>query len=104
MFMPTNFNYDLESVHNRLQDLLTVLQYDSELTDDGKTEVLTKVDRIFINQQRGDLLVFKRYLFSDAKQHEVRFYQMPEPLESKVVAIIDLIKYKKWKSNFNEND
>jgi ABC-type uncharacterized transport system ATPase component len=97
--MPTNnFNYDLESVHNRLQDLLTVLQYDSE-----EVKTLSVYERIFINQQRGDLLVFKRYLLKEAKQHEVRFYQLSEALENKVAAIIDLVKYKKWKSNFNEN-
>lgn len=98
--MPTNnFNYDLESVHNRLQDLLTVLQYDSE-----EVKTLSVCERIFINQQRGDLLVFKRYLFEEANQHEVRFYQLPEALETKVENIIDLIKYKNWKSNFMQDE
>ncbi len=95
----TTHDYHLEAVNDRLLDLLSVLQYDSE-----EEKRLTVWERMYINQQRGDLFVFKRSLFGELHNNKVRFYLLPEPLETKVETIIDLIKSKNWKSNYEDID
>ena len=74
-----NFDYHLENVNNRIADLLTVLQYDTE-----EVQHFTITERILINQERAAMMDFKNYLFRELDYDKVRFYRVPESIENKL--------------------
>jgi len=86
-------DYHLESVKERLDLLLLVLQYDSQ-----EEKHFTKGQRILINQQRADLEVFIRYLFKKENHNEVRFILLPKELDEKIDLIKNNINQMAWKS------
>ena len=86
-----NFDYHLENVNNRIADLLTVLQYDTE-----EVQHFTIAERILINQERAAMLDFKNYLFNELDYDKVRFYRVPERIETKIQTILKTIEFKNW--------
>jgi len=99
-----NFDYHLENVNNRIADLLTVLQYDTE-----EVQKFTISERILINQERAAMMDFKNYLFKEFDYDKVRFYRVPESIETKIQTILKTIEFKNWQPkikimNNNIND
>ena len=88
-------DYHLDVVNHRLILLHLVLQYDSE-KNEGDFNVY---DRIMINQQRGDLLVFIRSLFRQANHEDVRYYLLSDILDDKIDLVLNKIKKQNWKPN-----
>src|SRR4051794_37687521 len=84
-------DYHLDATTERVGILLKVLQYDSEVE-----RCFTTGERICINQQRGDLLRFKSYLFGEADHSEVRYYELPPIIEITVDVIAGRIKRNFW--------
>jgi DNA polymerase III epsilon subunit-like protein len=85
------FDYHLENIHNRLQLLLMVLQYDTEVTQD-----FTVWERMLINQERAAMFDFKNYLFKELEFDKVRMFLVPDPLEEKIQSIARTIESKSW--------
>ena len=85
------FNYHLENIHNRLQLLLSVLQYDTE-----EFQHFTVWERMLINQERGAMMDFKNYLFRELDFDKVRMFLVPDPLEEKIQTISKTIELKSW--------
>lgn len=86
-----NFDYHLENVNNRIADLLTVLQYDTE-----EVQHFTITERILINQERAAMMDFKNYLFRELDYDKVRFYRVPENIEKKIQIILKTVHFKNW--------
>jgi hypothetical protein len=70
-----------DQIINRHDDLFAVLIYCSEQQIFGKPASFTTLERICINQERGALL---SQLNQETPQSEVRQYQCPPKLESKI--------------------
>jgi hypothetical protein len=66
---------------NRHDDLFAVLIYCSDQQQVGKPACFTTLERICINQERGALL---SQLNKETPQSDVRFYECPPKLESKI--------------------
>ena len=86
-----NFDYHLENVNNRIADLLTVLQYDTE-----EVQHFTITERILINQERAAMMDFKNYHFRELDYDKVRFYRVPESIETKIETILKTVHFKNW--------
>lgn len=86
-----NFDYHLENVNNRIADLLTVLQYDTE-----EVQHFTIAERILINQERAAMMDFKNYLFRELDYDKVRFYRVSESIETKIQNILKTVHFKNW--------
>lgn len=86
-----NFDYHLENVNNRIADLLTVLQYDTE-----EVQHFTITERILINQERAAMMDFKNYLFRELDYDKVRFYRVPESIETEIQTILKTVHFKNW--------
>lgn len=93
-----SFNYHLESINERLELLLTVLQYDSE-----ETKYFSIAERILINQERAAMMDFKNYLFGNIELTEVRMYVVSETIEKKIKAISEYIIKRNWEPNQNQS-
>jgi hypothetical protein len=65
----------------RLDDLFAVLIYCSDQQQVGKPACFSTLERICINQERGSLL---SQFNQETPLHEVRTYQCPPKLESKI--------------------
>ena len=86
-----NFDYNLENINNRLDDLLLALHYDTE-----EVQHFTIAERILINQERAAMWDFKNYLFKELDYDKVRFYRVPESIETKIQTILKTIEFKNW--------
>lgn len=94
----TSFNYHLENIHNRLEILLLVLQYDSE------NPQLSVSERIQINQERGAMFDYKNYLFREMKFEDVRMLKVSQNLENKIIKIANEIQKTNWEPKPYDND
>ena len=94
-----NFDYHLENIHNRLQLLLSVLQYDTE-----ETQHFSVWERMLINQERGAMMDFKNYLFKELEFESVRMFLVPEPLETKIQTIAKTIESSGWQPKPQEDN
>lgn len=70
-----------DTINNRLENLYDVLVYDSNQQTFGRASCFTTNERICINQERGALL---SQLNQDNKELDIRYYQCPPKLESKI--------------------
>ena len=93
-----NFDYHLENVNNRIADLLTVLQYDTE-----EVQKFTISERILINQERAAMMDFKNYLFRELEYDKVRMFLVPDPLEEKIQSIAKTIELRGWQPKPQED-
>ena len=93
-----NFDYHLENVNNRIADLLTVLQYDTE-----EVQHFTITERILINQERAAMMDFKNYLFRELEYDKVRMFLVPDPLEEKIQSIAKTIELRGWQPKPQED-
>lgn len=84
------FSYHLENIHNRLEILLLVLQYDAENPE------LSISERILINQERGSMFDYKNYLFRYMNFEDIRMLKVPQSLEDKIVKISKKIIKEDW--------
>jgi hypothetical protein len=85
------FDYHLENIHNRLQLLLTVLQYDTE-----ETQHFTILERMIINQERAAMFDYKNYLFRELEFDKVRMFLVPDTVEEKIQTIAKTIEMRGW--------
>jgi hypothetical protein len=92
------FDYHLENIHNRLQLLLSVLQYDTE-----ETQYFTVWERMLINQERAAMMDFKNYLFRELEYDKVRMFLVPDPLEEKIQSIAKTIELRGWQPKPQED-
>ena len=92
------FDYHLENIHNRLQLLLSVLQYDTE-----ETQHFTVWERMLINQERATMMDFKNYLFRELEYDKVRMFLVPDPLEEKIQSIAKTIELRGWQPKPQED-
>jgi hypothetical protein len=70
-----------DNLITRLDDLFAVLIYCSNQQQFGKSACFSMLERICINQERGSIL---SQLNQETPPHEVRIYQCPPNLESKI--------------------
>jgi hypothetical protein len=77
-----------DQIISRHDDLFAVLIYCSDQQAFGKSAVFTAFERICINQERGSLL---SQLNKETPESDVRFYQCPPKLESKIRFIIQKV-------------
>jgi len=70
-----------DTIKNRLENLYDVLVYDSDQQTWGRDACFTTNERICINQERGALL---SQMNQDNKEPDIRHYQCPPKLESKI--------------------
>lgn len=92
------FDYHLENIHNRLQLLLSVLQYDTE-----ETQHFTVWERMLINQERAAMMDFKNYLFRELEFDKVRMFLVPDLLEEKIQSIAKTIELRGWQPKPQED-
>ena len=92
------FDYHLENIHNRLQLLLSVLQYDTE-----ETQHFTVWERMLINQERAAMMDFKNYLFRELEFDKVRKFLVPDSLEEKIQSIAKTIELRGWQPKPQED-
>ena len=85
----------------RLEDLHNVLVYCSDLQKEGRIHVFKTGERICINQERGALFSQLSHLNNETFSHEVREYQCPPALESKIKFTIEKIQSTNW-GGFNQ--
>lgn len=85
------FDYHLENINNRLQLLLTVLQYDTK-----ETQHFTIWERMIINQERAAMMDFKNYLFRELEFDKVRMFLVPDTVEEKIQTIAKTIESTGW--------
>jgi len=84
--------------YQRLEHLQNALEYCSELQQQGQPPAFSTGERICINQERGALFT---QLANDSRElllDEVRFYQCDPALQSKIEALIKIIKATNWDS------
>lgn len=86
-----SFEYNLENINKRLTILLLVLQYDAQTEN-----YFTVWDRMLINQERGALMDFKNYLFSELDYKNVRMIKVPDIIEESIQEIINQIEVIDW--------
>ena len=91
-----SFDYHLESVNNRLEILLLVLQYDSQ-----ETKHFTVWERMQINKERSAMQSFIDYLFREIEHSEINWFKVSEPTEDKILTIYQIIKQLNWKPEKN---
>ncbi len=92
-----SFEYNLDNINQRLTILLLVLQYDAQIQN-----YFTVWDRILINQERGSLMDFKNYLFSELDQTKVRMIKVPDIIEESIQEIINEIEVIDWQPVIKE--
>jgi DNA polymerase III epsilon subunit-like protein len=84
--------YHLESVNQRILDLILVQNYDRH----NGFKYLTYYDRIQICQERSAMQSFKNYLFREIKHEAVNWFRVPEELEEKIKRIQLLIQQQNY--------
>ncbi len=82
----------LESIFKRLDELFAVLQFCSEMQNNGRIYVFKPEERICINQERGALYSQISRANDENFPSEVRFYQIPPSIEAKVKLTLNKIK------------
>lgn len=92
------FDYHLENIHNRLQLLLSVLQYDTEAI-----QHFTVWERVLINQERAAMFDYKNYLFKELEFEKVRMFLVPNSLEQKIQSIAKTIELTGWQPKPEED-
>jgi hypothetical protein len=80
----------IEEINNRLKLLQLCLQYSSQ-----ESEKLSIVDRMFVNQERGQLL-------RELEEPETVPRPVPENIESKIQSIKTIINQTGWTPENNE--
>lgn len=82
----------LEQINDRLETLYTVLYFCSNYSN-----VLTRGQKICINQECGSLLDKKAFLFQAIKDlDKVRMYQVPPEIECKIEYVMQQIRNFKY--------
>jgi hypothetical protein len=77
------------NINNRLEVLYDILLYCSDQQQEGKPACFSTLERICINQERGALLSQTN---QDNQHADIRFYQCPARLESKIRFITQKVK------------
>jgi hypothetical protein len=77
-----------DKINNRLEDLYDVLLYDSNEQSFGRAACFSVFERILINQERGALY---SQINQENEQEDIRHYQCPEKLESKIKFVIQKV-------------
>lgn len=87
-----------EEIDERLVILHNVLVYCSEVDrlSDGKYNIFSLVERIFINQERGALFSQLAGEKGEIFPHEVRTYKVPEQIERKIKLTKEQIEATNW--------
>lgn len=85
-----------EDIYQRLEDLLNVLVYCSDLQKQGRIHVFKVGERICINQERGALLSQLSHANNEVFSHEVREYKIPVGIEAKIKLTIEKIQASGW--------
>jgi hypothetical protein len=78
----------MSNIITRLDDLHSILLYCSDQQIFGKAACFTTLERICINQERGALL---SQWNEENHHHEIRFYNCPPKLESKIRFILQKV-------------
>lgn len=93
------FDYHLDSVNQRLELLLLVLQYDSQME-----KKFTVGERILIHYERSAMKSFIYYLMRIIKHEKINWYRVPDSIEEKIQTIKTLIEQLDWKPKTLKDD
>jgi len=92
-----------DKITQRLEDLHNALSYCSDIQSNGRIYVFKVAERICINQERGSLFSQLSALNGEIFKHEVRTYEIPPHIETKVKFTIEKIHSTNWGGhNLNE--
>lgn len=93
-------DYNLESVSNRMFDLMQVLRYDREFGFKN----FDWIDRMNISRERSALQSFKNYLFREITHDQVNWFTVPKPLDAKIAMLIKKITSENWQHKPSKNE
>lgn len=78
-----DYNYNLETVTERMHQLLLVLNYDRF---NGRNH-FNFYDRLQICKERSALQSIKNFLFKEIDKNEIKSFQVPTDVENKIKRI-----------------
>ena len=93
-------DYHLESVNDRMFDLLNVLRYDRAF---GFKD-FDWIDRMNISRERSALQSFKNYLFREIAHEQINWYTVTKPLGAKIATILKKIETENWQHKPSKNE
>ena len=87
-----DFDYHLESVSNRMLQLVQVLKYNRQMDK----RHFTFYEKMQINCERSAMQSFKDYLFREIEHKDVNWFRVPESIELKIIEIQKEIDRTNW--------
>ncbi|AMA48962.1 hypothetical protein [Flavobacterium covae] len=86
----TEFEYTPENIESRLDNLFSVLMYDTEQSE------LSVWERMLINQERASLFDNQNFNSGFLESSQTRKYQVPDEIEIKIQTILKIIHLTHW--------